>query len=130
MQPPSSVLISIVDDDPSVSEATARLLRANGFTATIFLSAADFLQSPDLVRTALLILDVCMPGLSGVKLSRHLVAEQRRIPTLFITAHGSAEDRAAALAEGAIGYLNKPFTEDALLLFVRQVIPQPESCGP
>ncbi len=122
MQNTVLALISIVDDDPSVGEATARLLRANGFTVATFLSAADFLASSELLRTALLILDVCMPGMSGMELYRKLAASPRPIPTLFITAHGSADDRAAALAAGAVDYLNKPFTEEVLLAAVRRVI--------
>ena len=122
MANPSIAVISIVDDDFSVGEATGSLLRANGFTVATFLSADLFLASPMRHRTVLLILDVCMPGMCGMELHRLLKLEKRPIPTVFITAHGTEQDRAEALAEGALGYLNKPFTEDELLDVVRRVI--------
>jgi len=122
MANPPAAVISIVDDDASVGEATGSLLRANGFTVATFLSAALFLASPERNRTTLLILDVRMPGMCGRELYRLLKLETRPIPTVFITAHGTQEDRAEALAEGALGYLNKPFTEDELLDVVRRVI--------
>ena len=115
-------MISIVDDDQSIGEATGSLLRANGFSVATFLSTAQFLASPERNQTIVLILDVCMPGMGGLELYRQLKREQRAIPTLFITGHGTEEDRAAALAEGALGYLTKPFTEEALLAVIRQVI--------
>jgi FixJ family two-component response regulator len=122
MEKPFVAVISIVDDDSSVGEATGSLLRANGFAVATFLSAAQFLASREQYHTALLILDVCMPGMGGLELFRRLKREDRAIPTLFITGHGTQQDRAEALAEGAIGYLSKPFTEDALLAVIRQVI--------
>jgi FixJ family two-component response regulator len=122
MAKPFLAVISIVDDDVSVAEATGSLLRANGFTVATFVSAAQFLASSERNQTVLLILDVCMPGMGGLELYRQLKRDQRAIPTLFITGHGTEEDRAAALAEGALGYLSKPFTEAALLAVIRQVI--------
>jgi len=122
MAKPSIAVISVVDDDSSVGEATGSLLRANGFTVATFTSAAQFLASPERDQTVLLILDVCMPGMDGLALYRQLKQERRPIPTLFITGHGTEQDRAAALAEGAVGYLNKPFTEEALLAIISRVI--------
>ena len=122
MAKPLAGVISIVDDDSSVGEATGSLLRANGFAVATFLSAAQFLSSAERNRTVLLILDVCMPGTGGLELYRKLKQEQRPIPTVFITGHGTEHDRAAALAEGALGYLKKPFTEEALLELISRVI--------
>ena len=123
MEKPSIAVISIVDDDSSVGEATGNLLRANGFTVATFLSADQFLASPVRDQTILLILDVCMPGMGGTELYRQLNLEKRPIPTLFITGHGTEQDRAEALAAGALGYLTKPFTEEALMTIIRRVIP-------
>jgi FixJ family two-component response regulator len=122
MAKPSIALVSIVDDDVPLGEATGSLLRANGFTVATFPSAAQFLASPERNQTVLLILDVCMPGMGGLELFRQLKQEQRPIPTLFITGHGTEQDRAEALAEGALGYLNKPFSEEALLAIIGRVI--------
>jgi len=122
MLAPSIAVISIVDDDSSVGEATGSLLRANGFTVATFLSAAQFLVSPERTRTVLLILDVCMPGMCGLELFRQLKREQRAIPTVFTTGHGTEQDRAEAIAEGAIGYLTKPFTEEALLAIIHRAL--------
>jgi FixJ family two-component response regulator len=122
MAKPSIAVISIVDDDSSVGEATGSLLRANGFTVATFLSADLFLASPVRIRTVLLILDVCMPGMGGRELFRRLKREMRPIPTLFISGHGTEQDRAEALAEGALGYLTKPFTEEALVAIIRRAI--------
>jgi FixJ family two-component response regulator len=122
MVKPSIAVISIVDDDSAVGEATGSLLRANGFTVATFLSAEQFLASPLRDQTVLLILDVCMPGIGGPELYRQLKQEERPIPTLFITGHGTELDRAEALAAGALGYLTKPFTEEALMTIVRRVI--------
>jgi FixJ family two-component response regulator len=123
MARPSIAVISIVDDDSAVGEATGSLLRANGFTVATFLSADKFLASPVRDRTVLLILDVCMPGMGGRELYQRLNLEKRPIPTLFITGHGTEQDRAEALAAGALGYLTKPFTEEALMTIIRRVIP-------
>ena len=119
----SIAVISIVDDDFAVGEATGSLLRANGFTVATFLSADQFLASPMRDQTVLLILDVCMPGMGGPELCRKLKHEERPIPTLFITGHGTEQDCAGALAAGALGYLTKPFTEEALMTIVRRVVP-------
>ena len=122
MANPPTAVISIVDDDASVGEATGSLLRANGFTVATFLSAALFLASPERNRTSLLILDVCMPGMAGTELFRQLKQEMSPIPTLFVTGHGTEQDRAEALAAGALGYLNKPFAEEELMAIVRSII--------
>jgi FixJ family two-component response regulator len=74
------------------------------------------LNSDDVRDTDCLILDVRLPGMSGIELHRHLVANHHKLPVIFITAHESDEKtRSRALSDGAVGYLMKPFTEDALL---------------
>ncbi len=108
-------LISIVDDDDSVREATVRLLKANGFRANSYSSAMEFLESEQIDETACLILDMRMPGMSGLELQRRLGEESRSIPAVFISAHASPKLRAEVIEAGAIDFLPKPFTEEALL---------------
>ena len=110
-----TALISIVDDDESIREAIQSLLGSVGFKAKTFASAEQFLQSDQIENTACLILDVRMPGMSGLELQRRLMATQCRIPIVFVTAHGDEEVRARALQEGAVEFLLKPFSEEALL---------------
>jgi FixJ family two-component response regulator len=108
-------VISIVDDDESVREAIESLMKSVGYIAKVFPSAGEFLRSGHLADTGCLILDVQMPGMSGLELQSRLVASKSRIPIVFISAHSDAEARARALEAGAVGFLQKPFSEDALL---------------
>ena len=112
-------LISIVDDDQSVREATTSLLKSNGFRVEVFSSAEDFLASRYLGETKCLILDVQMPGMSGLELQRRLTSANRDIPIVFISAHENQEVRKQAIRTGAIDFLPKPFSEDALLRAIR-----------
>jgi FixJ family two-component response regulator len=112
---PSSSLISIVDDDDSVRESLSGLIRSVGFGALVFASAEEFLNSNHLSDTDCLILDVRMPGMNGLELQRRLAASHTSIPVIFITAHGDEEARVRALNGGAVEYLLKPFSEEALL---------------
>ena len=108
-------LISVVDDDDSVRESLQCLIRSFGFAVEAFASAEEFLTSDRLRDTRCLILDVRMPGMNGIELQRRLVASHHEIPVIFITAHGDEAARSQALRDGAVGYLLKPFTEEALL---------------
>jgi FixJ family two-component response regulator len=115
-------LIAIVDDEESVCEALQSLLKSLGFRAEGFASAEDFLQFALLPGTACLILDVRMPGMGGLELQRQLAADKRRIPIIFITAHGDDDARARALQAGAVDFLAKPFSEEALLTAVHSAL--------
>ena len=108
-------LISVVDDDDSVRESLRGLIRSVGFAVKVFASAEEFLNSDHLRNTHCLILDVRMPGMNGLELQRQLAASDRKIPIIFITAHGDEEVRSRALNGGAVDYLLKPFSEEALL---------------
>ncbi len=108
-------LISVVDDDESVRESLSGLIRSVGFGALVFASAEEFLSSNRLLDTDCLILDVRMPGMNGLELQRRLAASHTSIPVIFITAHGDEEARVRALNGGAVEYLLKPFSEEALL---------------
>ena len=107
--------ISIVDDDVSVREALKSLLESAGFKAEVFASADDFLNSSPLQDTGCLILDVWMPGMGGLELQSALSAAGNPVPIIFITAHDDKDMRSRALKAGAIDFLHKPFSEEALL---------------
>ena len=108
-------MISIVDDDESVREATVGLMRALGFSAQTFPCAEDFLKSNRVHDTSCLIADVQMPGMTGLELYSCLRASGTPIPTVLITAHPNDTVRTRALTAGVVGYLTKPFTEADLL---------------
>jgi len=110
----SRPLVSVVDDDESVRESLPDLLRELGFAAQTFASAEEFLASDSIDTTSCLILDVAMPGMSGPDLLRELTRRQQRVPTVFITAHGSQATRPQLIAEGAVDCLLKPFSDTAL----------------
>jgi len=111
----SPPLISVVDDNDSVRESLKGLIRSVGLAVEVFPSAEEFLNSDHLSDTRCLILDVRMPGMDGLELQRRLVKSDRGIPVVFITAHGDASARSQALKDGAVDYLFKPFSEQALL---------------
>jgi len=108
-------VISIVDDDESVREATKGLVRSLGYTAVTFGSAEEFLSSERMPETSCIIADVQMPGVSGVEMQDRLIAEGHRLPVIFITAFPEDRVRERALEAGAIGYLSKPFNEEHLI---------------
>src|SRR5215831_14668160 len=109
-------LISVVDDDNSVRESIQSLMRSVGFAVNVFASAEEFWNCEHLQDTDCLILDVRMPGMSGIELQRHLMASHHEIPIIFITAHSSEEEvRSLALRNGAVAYLAKPLSEEELL---------------
>jgi FixJ family two-component response regulator len=109
-------LISVVDDDHSVRESLARLIRSVGFGVQVFGSAEEFLSASQGRQADCLILDVRMPGMSGLELQRELSASHGDLPVIFITAHGSDEQvRTRALGAGAVDYLLKPLREEDVL---------------
>jgi FixJ family two-component response regulator len=112
-------LITIVDDDEDVREAIRELMRAMGFAAEAFSSAEGFLHSGHVSRTACLIADVNMPGMSGLDLYYRLTELGNVIPTILITAYPTDAVRSTALAAGVIKYLTKPFAEADLVDGVR-----------
>ena len=104
-----------MDDDESMREALESLLRSAGFEAEVFASAEALLSSNRLSEVECLIVDVRMPGMTGLQLQRRLVSTGSRIPIILITAHGDDAARAQALGAGATAFLRKPFSEQALL---------------
>jgi FixJ family two-component response regulator len=124
---PKGQLVSVVEDDPFVLDSMKRLMRSLGYTVEAFSSAADFLASPRLAETAVLIADIHMPAMSGVELHRHLIKLGHAIPTILITAYPKDVDRARALNDGVLCYLRKPIDENELMRCLRAVLP---SAGP
>ena len=108
-------LIAVVDDDQSVREALENLISSVGFEVKLFASAEDFLDSDTPLQTDCAILDVCLPGISGLELQQRLVADRQSIPVIIITAQGDDQTKGEAVAAGAIAFLKKPFKEEILL---------------
>jgi FixJ family two-component response regulator len=108
-------LISVVDDDQSVREALENLISAVGFEVKLFASAEAFLDSDMPVKTDCAVLDLLLPGISGIELQRKLAADGQSIPAIIITANGSEKAQAEAFAGGAIAFIKKPFKEEVLL---------------
>ena len=107
-------MVSIIDDDQSLRESIMDFVRAMGLEAQGFERAEDFLHSDGIVRTACLITDMRMPGMSGLDLHERLVARGEAIPTIVITAFPKDDDRARARRNGVICYLAKPFDPNRL----------------
>jgi two-component system, LuxR family, response regulator FixJ len=108
-------IIAIVDDDEPLREALGSVLKAAGFLIDTFASAEEFLEFPLRREIACLILDIRLPGMSGIELQRRLSESGCTIPIIFVTAHGDASLRDMLLKAGAAGFLNKPVRSDSLL---------------
>lgn len=119
---PLDPIVFVVDDDLSVREALSSLIRSVGLRVETFASAQDFLrhQRPD--ATACLVLDVRMPGLSGLDLQRELAHAGERIPIIFITGHGDIPMSVRAMKAGAVEFLPKPFRDEDLLDAIREAL--------
>ena len=115
------ILVSIIDDDEPVRKATARLLMSAGFRAETFASAEEFFNSGLGRSPSCLIVDMQMPGISGLQLYARLVASGTPVPTIIITAYPDERVRARALRAGIISYLGKPFSADELIECIRSV---------
>jgi FixJ family two-component response regulator len=109
-------VVSVVDDDISVRRSLDRLMRSAGLEVNLFASAEEFLNSSHPRKADCLILDIRLPGISGVDLHRHLLARSYNVPVIFITAHGSDEHvRSEAASDWTVAYLIKPLDGDELL---------------
>jgi len=117
-----SKVVTIVEDDESMRSALQGLMKAVGWRARVFASAEEFLNSGAVRQAACLVADVRLPGLSGLDLQALLMAQNQKIPILFITAHGDDAMRAQAMKAGAVVFLSKPFDEDALLDGIRAAV--------
>ncbi len=122
--PGEQLVIAIVDDQAALREATENLLKSAGLKAVSFASAEDFLQAAPLDGAGCLILDVRLPGMSGLELQQRLAADGIHVPIVFITAQedGDGRMRAQALRSGALAFLRKPFNDEDLLNAVRSAL--------
>lgn len=120
--PDDKPVVLIVDDDQGVREAVGDLLRSVDLRVETFASAQDFLVASLPTAPSCLVLDVRMPGLSGLDLQAELVKEQVNIPIVFLTGHGDVPMAVRALRAGAVNFLMKPFREQDLLDAVRPAL--------
>jgi len=115
-------LVSIVDDDESLRRSVKNLLTSVGFQVETFASAEAFLQSAHRADTRCVVLDLRMPGMSGLDLLVHLAATGSPIPVVILTAHNDDEARRRTMQAGAVAFLGKPFHGEALLGAVRRAL--------
>src|SRR5437660_5426283 len=127
---PEAPLVSIVDDDASVRASILRLLRWSGLRAEVFACAEEFLRSAFLKQTAFLLLDVRMPGMGGLELQRRLTEIGQRIPILFMSGRATEEEEKQARRGGAVDFLRKPVSKDALLRAIHSVLGPPVNNNP
>lgn len=121
----SPEIIYIVDDDEAVRDSLSWLLESNGYQVRCHASAEKFLQAvlgPDRGTTACLILDVRMPGMSGLELQEHLIAEAIPMPIAFITGHGDVSMAVTTMKKGAVDFIEKPFKENELRTLVEKML--------
>lgn len=118
----TNAVVYIVDDDPSVRRALARLVRSVGLQVETFPSAKAFLDHPVPDRPACLVLDIRLPGPSGLDLQSTLIQTRRDIPIIFITGHGDVPTSVRAMKGGAVDFLQKPFNDQDLLDCIHHAI--------
>ena len=115
-------LVFVVDDDAPMRESLKNLMRSVGLRVEVFASAQEFLRSPRPDVPGCLVLDVRLPGLSGLDLQRQMVESDRDMPIIFITGHGDIPMSVQAMKAGAVEFLTKPFRDQALLDAVQQAL--------
>jgi len=114
--------VHIVDDDPSVLKGLKRLLQSAGWNAVTYESASEFLAAHDPVGPGCLILDMSMPGYSGLELQRHLTAMGSSLPVVFLTGFGDVPTTVTAMRAGALNFLSKPVNDEDLLASVTEAV--------
>ena len=124
--PPTDSLpiVHVVDDDDAMRKMTALLIESVGLNVTVHPSAEAFLEAYEPDRTGCLVLDVRMPGMSGLALQRELAAQRIRIPIIIITGHGDVPMAVETMRMGAVDFIEKPFREEQLLERIHQAIAQ------
>ena len=114
--------IAIVDDDLGILKGLKRLLEARGFTTKVFQSGEEFLQSDEVDRTACVILDIHMDGMSGIETRRVLSAKGSRVPVIFMTALETEAVRREAIDSGCAAFLSKPFSGRVLIEAIQSAV--------
>ena len=119
---PKGPLVAIVDDDESMRVTIKDLLESAGFSAAVFARAASLLSSRRLSQVSCLIADMRMPKMTGLELHQHLIASNRAIPTILMTAYPDARAQAQAIKANVVCHLIKPFAADELPACVRRAL--------
>ena len=122
-------LVFIVDDDPSVRKSLVRLIRSAGYEVEAFASAEDFLSREPSIGPCCVVLDVRMPGVTGLDLQKTLKSALHGIPIVFITGYGDVSMSVSAMKAGAIDFLTKPFEGKDLLSAVQRVVQPRQHVG-
>ena len=120
--PQPDATVFVVDDDESVREALGSLVRSAGLGVATYATAQDFLAGPRADGPSCLVLDVQLPGLSGLDLQRRMAEVNLEIPIIFITGHGDVPTSVRAMKAGAVEFLTKPFGDDDLLTAIHEAI--------
>jgi len=115
-------IVFVVDDDPSVREALESLIIQAGWKPKVFVSAQEFLEHPRAMVPSCLVLDVTLPGLSGLELQSLIAGDRSDMPIIFITGHADVPMTVKAMKAGAVEFLTKPFDDEVLLSAVRQAL--------
>ena len=113
-------LVHVVDDDQEILDSISFLLRAEGIETTTHLCAGDFLDRLGELRPGCILLDIHMPGMSGLELQEHLSASGCRMPVVIVTGHGDVSTAVTAMKHGAIDFIQKPFSKEDLLAAVQE----------
>lgn len=118
----SDAIVAIVDDDPSVRKGLERLIRSLGWKAETFASAQEFLDRPRTEAPSCLVLDLQLPGLSGLDLQKRMADDKLETPIIFLTGHGNIPTSVKAMKAGAVEFLTKPVEEQDLLRAIQEAI--------
>ena len=122
MPQPELPLIAIVDDDPSVREGLSSLIRSAGLRVATFATAQEFLALPGTEAPSCLVLDLQLPGLSGLDLQKRMAEVGLEIPIVFLTGHGNIPASVQAMKAGAVEFLTKPFDDRELLRAIHEAV--------
>jgi FixJ family two-component response regulator len=115
-------IVFVIDDDISVRESLESLIRCEGWQPETFASAQEFLTCPRPLVPSCLVLDISLPGLSGLDLQKQVAVERTDMPIIFITGYGDVPKTVQAMKAGAVEFLTKPFSDDVLLSAIRQAL--------
>src|ERR1700678_1141478 len=120
--PTAGPIVFVVDDDVSVREALELLIRKLGWQPEIFASAQEFLDRPRSLVPSCLVLDISLPGLSGLELQKRIAVERTDMPIIFITGYGDVPKSVQAMKAGAVEFLTKPVSHEVMLSAIRQAV--------
>ncbi len=124
--PDSPTCIAIVDDDESVREALGNLLRSVGYEVRAFCSAEDFLERPGSDGFSCVVTDIQMPGMGGLEMHKRIVASDKRLPVILMTAFPRDHLRQQAEQQGAVAFLSKPFDASRMIECVERALRSPQ----